>query len=273
MQLNRRTFQPEVGYRLSKIVVWGLVWGLAWGVVLGGGALLELPGLQAAAQGKPRRAPSPPNYPTNVGGQTGTKPAIGRPMCQPPAAGKSPGSSSKQPPSLTALVVPSAVADQGQIQAVMTGPTPTLWIYVPYSSREIATAKLEVQQLEAVGAAKVIYQGMVRSHLRATKLPGLVGIPLSSGETPWQAGAYYRVKLTLDRFCGSQDRNAETVEATWQWQPAGPQTTLTGMALVDHYLAQGLWYDAIDAYQKMPRDRANAGRWEQLLKLVQLEGI
>lgn len=193
------------------------------------------------------------DYPTGVGGQTGTQ------------GGTRLGPCPSIDPSLTALVVPSEVS-----QGIISQDHRTFWFYVPYKPGNIKSAKFRlIDQAETE-----IYRSKV---LLTTS--GIISITVPS-TVKFKDGELYAIDLTVDVYCTPSSMPAKDRVLSWVQmrslndslrQKINQAKLPQQKAML--YEQNGYWYDALTLLANVKRISPNDKQWERMLRYVKLEKI
>lgn len=195
-------------------------------------------------------------YPTGTGGQSGTQPATKLSPC------------SNDDPALTALVVPSAVA-----QGVISPEQRTFWFYVPYKLSSLSSPFAELRILD-----------QTKTEIHQAKIPltattGIVRVTVPT-TVPFKSDRFYRIVLSVSVYCTPDSMPERDRVTAWvqvrQLTPDLKQKlnqAKTPQQKATLYEQNGYWYDALttlaDAKRKNPTDQD----WARLLRTVRLEKL
>lgn len=237
---------------LSQIVKFSLI--AAW--LVGSNAAFLLARADTPANLEEQLGTANTRYPTGTGGQTGT------------GTGTRLGPCSDDEPALTALVVPSSVA-----QGVISPEQRTFWFYVPYKmssfSSPFADLKILDQSKTAIHQAKI----------PLTATAGIVRITVPN-TVSLQPDQRYRVVLSVSVHCTPDSMPEEDRVAAWvqvrQLTPDLKQKLAlakTPQQKATLYEQNGFWYDALTILADTKRKNPANPDWAKLLRTVQLEKL
>jgi Domain of Unknown Function (DUF928) len=179
---------------------------------------------------------------------------------------------------LTALVPATEVVTQTLPETYVGGSTtaahPTFWFYVPYALTADLTAEFILQD----DAGEDVYRIPSANFPTSERTPGIIGISLPSTVAPLKIGKVYQwyFKLTCKMEAptyvqGGIERIPPDSDLAGQLANVSPQEQ------VRLYLANDLWYDAVNVLAQLrrtrPTDAAINAAWVDLLRSVKLEDI
>lgn len=150
---------------------------------------------------------------------------------------------------------------------------PTLFVYIPPISTQLAELKLR-----EADSKKVVYQKILK--LRATS--GIVSFSIGSKDMPpLKIGHNYRWILSI--ICNSQDRSEDAFVGGWI-QRIEPSSTLMSQLnktkprdAIALYAESGIWHETLTTLAQMrysyPQDSTASADWVELLESVGLGKI